>query len=78
MLNEGQVTLLWQRLFAEQEISAECFKRAEELIDQLRAESPLRFRLEQELKEIRQLQKPAIVQPKPTKRKLSPKKSSTI
>jgi hypothetical protein len=56
MLNEGQVTLLWQRLFAEEAVTAQGLQRAEELIDQLRAESPLRFRLEQELREIRQLQ----------------------
>lgn len=61
MLNEGQVALLWQRLFAEEEVTAQGLKRAEELIEQLRTESPLRFRLENELREIRQLQAPQTV-----------------
>ena len=55
MLNEGQVALLWERLFREQAVSPESLQRADELIEQLRAESPLRFRLEKELKEIRQM-----------------------
>ncbi len=57
MLNEGQVTLLWQRLFAEEPVTAQGLQRAAELIEQLRAESPLWFRLERELHEIRQLQR---------------------
>lgn len=73
MLNEGQVALLWQRLFAEQTITAECLLRADELIDELRAESPLRFRLEQELREIRLLQSPAPIMEKLPKRKQSAK-----
>jgi hypothetical protein len=71
MLNEGQVTLLWQRLFAERSITPKCLQRAEELIDQLRSESPLRFRFEQELREIRQLQAPEPAKRRPIKRKLS-------
>lgn len=73
MLNESQVTLLWQRLFAEATITPQCLHRAEELIDELRAESPLRFRLQEELREIRQLQSQETAQPKPIKRKLSTK-----
>ena len=55
MLKEGQVALLWQRLFAEQLITPECLKRANELIEQLRPESPLRHRLTTELNEIQQM-----------------------
>jgi hypothetical protein len=73
MLNEGQVALLWQRLFAERMITPECLQRASELIEELRAESPLRFRLEQELREIRQLQDPQPPKTKSPKRKLSTK-----
>jgi hypothetical protein len=73
MLNEGQVSLLWQRLFADKQITPECLARADELIEQLRAESPLRFRLEQELREIRQLQEPQPVRAKPAKRKVGTK-----
>lgn len=56
MVNEGQVTLLWQRLFDVQQITPELLQRGDELIDQLRPESPLRFRLQRELNEMRQLQ----------------------
>lgn len=73
MLNEGQVSLLWQRLFSNQTVTPECLARGDELIDQLRAESPLRFRLEQELREIRQLQEPKPVRAKPTRRKAAAK-----
>lgn len=69
MINEGQVALMWQRLFAEQGITPQCLSRAEELIDELRAESPLRFRLEQELREIRLLLSPDTAVAKRTKRK---------
>ena len=73
MLNEGQVALLWQRLFAEQQVTPESLDRADELIEQLRAESPLRFRLERELREIRQLQQPQPMRAKTTKRKAATK-----
>lgn len=53
MLNEGHVTMLWQKLFRGQAITAETFTRADELIEELRPESPLRFRYEKELSEIR-------------------------
>jgi hypothetical protein len=57
MLNEGQVRLLWERLFSAGSVSPECMSRANELIDELRPESPLRFRLEKELVDIRKLHK---------------------
>jgi hypothetical protein len=53
MLNEGQVTLLWERLFQKPPIDKGSLSRAGELIEELRPESPLRFRLERELAEIR-------------------------
>jgi hypothetical protein len=39
------------------EVTAETFIKAEALIDELRAESPLRHRLSTELEELRQLHK---------------------
>lgn len=55
MINEGQVTLLWERLFRELPIDDVRMGRASDLIEELRPESPLRFRLEKELAEIRVL-----------------------
>jgi hypothetical protein len=52
MINEGQVTLLWQKMFSQQAITTENLDRAEQLLGELRPESPLRFRLEKELAEI--------------------------
>lgn len=71
MMNEGQVSLQWQRLFANQIVTPENLQVADELIEQLRAESPLRFRLQQELREIRQIQGSGPAQAKPLKRKRS-------
>jgi hypothetical protein len=56
MLNEGHVTMLWQNLFRGQEITPDTIKKAAKLLDELRPESPLRFRLETELEEIRTMQ----------------------
>jgi hypothetical protein len=67
MINEGQVTLLWERLFQQETITPEGLQRADELLEQLRPESPLRFRLEKELSEIRQLQQPESSRPKKRK-----------
>lgn len=55
MLNEGHVTMLWQKLFRGQVITTETFTKADELLEELRPESPLRFRYEKELGEIRVL-----------------------
>jgi hypothetical protein len=75
MINEGQVALQWQRLFSNQKVTPECLELADELIEQLRSESPLRFRLAQELQEIRQLESPETNQVKPRKRKTLTKKT---
>lgn len=53
MLNESHVTMLWQKLFRGQVVTTETFTKADELIEELRPESPLRFRFEKELGEIR-------------------------
>jgi hypothetical protein len=78
MLNEGHVTMLWQNLFRGKEITPETFKRAAELLDELRPESPLRFRLDTELDELRVMHQPEAAASKPTKRKkAAPKKAPT-
>ena len=42
-------------MFKSKELSADAFEKAEALLDELRAESPLRHRLSLELEEIRKL-----------------------
>lgn len=55
MLTEQEVSRSWSRLFKGVEVDAEVLTRAEALLDELRAESPLRHRLSVELAELRQL-----------------------
>ena len=55
LLTESQVERSFRKLFASREITAENLEKAESLLDHLRAESPLRFRLESELSELREL-----------------------
>ena len=55
MLNEGQVTMLWQKLFRGQEITSLTLEKAEALLDEMNPESPLRFRFATELEELRKL-----------------------
>lgn len=55
-MKESDVARLWQRLFSGQAVTAETFAKAEELVDELKPESPLRFRLAAELEDIRDLQ----------------------
>lgn len=53
MLTEREIARTWSRLFREGPYNEETFTKAEGLIEQLRAESPLRARLSDELEEIR-------------------------
>ena len=55
MLTEQEVTRSWRKLFKNKEIHSASIEKAEELLDQLRPESPLRHRLGIELDELRQL-----------------------
>jgi hypothetical protein len=57
LLTEQEVSRSWQKLFVKTEITADTFVKAEMLLDELRAESPLRHRLSNELEELRQLHK---------------------
>ena len=56
MLTENEVSRSWQKLFKGEELAEGAFDRAETLLGELRAESPLRHRLSSELDEIRKLQ----------------------
>lgn len=56
LLTESEVQRSFRNLFKTQEIGEDTFEKAEALLDELRAESPLRHRLWVELEEIRKLQ----------------------
>ena len=53
MLTEQQIIRSWQKLFHHGEFDDETFDKAEALLAELRPESPLRYRLGGELKELR-------------------------
>jgi hypothetical protein len=53
LLTESQVQRSFRALFTSREVAPDAFEKAEELIEQLRPESPLRHRLTTELEEIR-------------------------
>ena len=55
LLTEAEVQRSFRILFKSKEISPDAFEKAEALLDELRAESPLRHRLSLELEEIRKL-----------------------
>jgi hypothetical protein len=57
LLTEHEISRTWRALFHEGEVGEDTFVRAEALLDELRAESPLRHRLESELTEIRKIRK---------------------
>jgi hypothetical protein len=56
LLTEQEVSRSWRQIFKSGAIEPSAFERAEQLLDELRAESPLRHRLEMELEELRNLQ----------------------
>jgi hypothetical protein len=56
LLTEQEVSRSWRQIFKSGQIETSAFERAEQLLDELRAESPLRHRLEMELDELRNLQ----------------------
>jgi hypothetical protein len=55
LLTEQEVSRSWSRMFKGVEINEDVLARAEALLEELRAESPLRHRLAMELDELRQL-----------------------
>jgi len=58
LLTEQEVARSWRQIFTNG-IEADAFDRAEQLLDELRPESPLRHRLMLELEELRKKQAPA-------------------
>lgn len=54
MLTEQEVSRSWSRLFKGVAVNGEVLDSAQALLDELRAESPLRHRLSVELNELRQ------------------------
>jgi hypothetical protein len=58
LLTEQEVARSWGRIFSSANIEPACFDRAEQLLDELRPESPLRHRLITELEELRSIHAP--------------------
>ena len=55
MLTEQEVARTWSQVFKTGKIESASFDRAEQLLDELRPESPLRHRLTLELEELRNI-----------------------
>jgi hypothetical protein len=55
LLTEQEVARSWRQIFRSREICPASFDRAEQLLDELRPESPLRHRLTMELEELRSI-----------------------
>ena len=55
MLTESEVQKSFRKLFNGADVTQNLVERAEELLDELRPESPLRHRLHVELEELRKL-----------------------
>ncbi len=53
MLTEATVERSFRKIISEAELDETAYDRAEELLDELRAESPLRHRLSTEIDELR-------------------------
>jgi len=56
LLTEQEVARSWSQIFKGSKFEPDAFNRAEELLEELRPESPLRHRLTLELEELRTLQ----------------------
>jgi hypothetical protein len=66
LLTEQEVARSWRMIFKNGENGPDAFERAEQLLDELRPESPLRHRLTIELDELRTIQ---TRRPKPARQK---------
>jgi hypothetical protein len=55
LLTESEVQRSFRNLFKSQDVPPDTFDKAEALLEELRAESPLRHRLSVELEDIRKL-----------------------
>lgn len=54
MLTEQEISRAWRSLFRTTPFADDVFAKAEQLLDELRPESPLRHRLGTELEELRE------------------------
>jgi hypothetical protein len=57
LLTEHEIARTWRVLFREGTIDEDTFSKADALLEELRAESPLRHRLAAELVELRKIRK---------------------
>ncbi|WP_425616829.1 hypothetical protein NA78x_000489 [Anatilimnocola sp. NA78] len=73
MLTEDQVQRSFRNLFKTKDFPPENFDKAENLLDELRAESPLRHRLSIELEDLRKIMDPSLIPAKATKAKAKAK-----
>jgi hypothetical protein len=55
LLTEQEVARNWSQMFTGSALEPTSFDRAEQLLDELRPESPLRLRLTHELEELRSI-----------------------
>lgn len=55
MLTEAEVQRSFRKLFENSEVTGDKLDKAEDMLDQLRPESPLLHRLQQEVDEMREL-----------------------
>jgi hypothetical protein len=55
LLTEQEVAKSWRKLFNGTDVDSQSFEKAETLLDELRAESPLRHRLSNELEQLRKM-----------------------
>jgi hypothetical protein len=55
LLTEQEVARSWGLIIKGNQIESESFDRAEQLLEELRPESPLRLRLTRELEELRKI-----------------------
>jgi len=55
LLTESEVSRSWARLFKDGNFTPDSFETAENLLDELRPESPLRHRLHSELGELQKI-----------------------
>lgn len=55
MLTEAEVQRSFRKLFAKSPVAVDAFEKAEALLDELRPESPLRVRLQDEIDELREI-----------------------
>jgi len=55
LLTEQEISRSWTKLLCSRECDEETFDKAEQLLGELRPESPLRHRLANELTELRRL-----------------------